>query len=141
MDKGCSKVGFGLRSRHHCFYEKYIHCDIPDDEDIAILICRVQKHRHSVACRRHGQCRFHYPRPPSPITVIAHENLNVRSYQAKLQDVLDSCIAQTDVMCFTETFLKPHQHVGSVWAYHTSKDNSACHTIQQRESEVKRLEE
>ena len=59
--------------------------------------------------------------PPQPITnvvappisgLIKIGHLNVRSYQAKLQE--DSCIAQTDVMCFTETFLKPHQHVGNL---------------------------
>ena len=62
--------------------------------------------------------------PPLPIpNVVAPFNsglikighLNVRSYQAKLQDVSeDICIAQTDVMCFTESFLKPHEHVGSL---------------------------
>ena len=51
----------------------YIHCDIPDDEHLAKLVCKVQKHRHSVTCRRHGHCRFHYPRPPSPVTVVARE--------------------------------------------------------------------
>ena len=33
-----------------------------------------QKHRHSATCRRHGKCRFHYPRPPSPETVTAHQS-------------------------------------------------------------------
>lgn len=56
------------------FIERYIHCDIPEDEELAELVCRVQKHRHSATCRRHGHCRFHYPRPPSPLTVIARES-------------------------------------------------------------------
>ena len=39
-------------------------------------------------------------------------HLNVRSYLAKLEDVIaDTSIAHTGIMCFTETFLKPHQNV------------------------------
>ena len=73
--KGAPKLGVDSDQDIIDFIEKYIHCDIPDDEDLADLICRVQKHRQSVACRRHGHCCFHYPRPPSPVTVIA-EPLN-----------------------------------------------------------------
>ena len=51
--------------------------------------------------------------PSSGIVKIGH--LNVRSYHAKLEDIMnDTCIAHTDVMCFTETYLKPHQHVDSL---------------------------
>ena len=39
----------------------------------------------------------------------------IKSYQAKLKDFSNvECIAHADVMYFTETFLKPHQHVGSL---------------------------
>ena len=71
--KGAPKLGVDSDKQILAFIDKYIHCDIPQDEHLAELVCKVQKHRHSVTCRRHGHCRFHYPRPPSPVTVVAHE--------------------------------------------------------------------
>ena len=53
------------------FIDQYIKCNIPDDEELSQLVSKVYKHRHSATCRRHGKCRFHYPCPPSPKTVIA----------------------------------------------------------------------
>ena len=55
------------------FIDRYVHCCVPENAELADLVCKVQKHRHSATCRRHGSCRFHYPRPPSPFTVIARE--------------------------------------------------------------------
>ena len=71
--KGAPKLGVDSDEQILAFIDKYIHCDIPQDEYLAELVCKVQKHRHSVTCRRHGHRRFHYPRPPSPVTVVAHE--------------------------------------------------------------------
>ena len=56
------------------FIDKYISCSVPDDKELAQLVSKVQKHRHSATCRRHGKCRFHYPRRPSPETVIARQS-------------------------------------------------------------------
>ena len=56
------------------FIDQYVSCTIPEDADLADLISKVQKHRHSATCRRNGHCKFHYPRPPSPQTVIARES-------------------------------------------------------------------
>ena len=55
------------------FIDRYVHCCVPESAELAELVCKIQKHRHSATCRRHGSCRFHYPRPPSPFTVIARE--------------------------------------------------------------------
>lgn len=55
------------------FIDKYISCSILQDMDLAELVCKVQKHRHSSTCRRNGHCRFNYPRPPSPHTLVARE--------------------------------------------------------------------
>ena len=62
--------------------------------------------------------------PPQPVpnvvalpntSIIQIGHLNVRSYQAKLKDISnDTCIAYTEVMCFTEIFLKPNEHVESL---------------------------
>ena len=56
------------------FIDQYVTCNIPADEELAQLVSKVQKHRHSATCRRHGKCRFHYPHPPSPKTVIARQS-------------------------------------------------------------------
>ena len=47
----------------------------------------MQKHRHSTTCRRHGSCRFHYPHPPSPLTVIACESHGAHLPEEKLKDI------------------------------------------------------
>ena len=72
--KNAPMLGIDLDEDIVAFIEKYIHCDIPEDEELAELVCKVQKHRHSATCRSHGHCRFHYPRPPSPLTIIARES-------------------------------------------------------------------
>ena len=56
------------------FIDQYVKCSIPEEEELAQLVTKVQKHRHSATCRRHGKCRFHYPRPPSPETIIARQS-------------------------------------------------------------------
>ena len=55
------------------FIDEYIACSIPNQEPhLKELLLHVQKHSHSVACRKHGQnCRFGYPRPPINNTVVA----------------------------------------------------------------------
>lgn len=54
-------------------------------------------------------------------------HLNVRSYLAKWEDILiDKHIAHTDVMCFTETFLQPHQHVHNLSLNHSSSVLFRC---------------
>ncbi|MES9883788.1 MAG: hypothetical protein ABW185_23290 [Sedimenticola sp.] len=55
------------------FVDKHITCSIPgDDEDLSNLLGHVQKHTHSVACRKHGKkCRFHFPRPLVRRTIAA----------------------------------------------------------------------
>ena len=56
---------------------------------------------------------------PQVVSLLKHDwikigHLNVRSYMAKQEDVkCDLTMSHVAIMCFTETFLKPHQHVGS----------------------------
>ena len=73
--KGAPKLGVNTDQEVCDFIDRYIRCDVPeDDEVLALLVSKVQKHRHSPTCRRNGSCRFRYPRPPSPATVVAREN-------------------------------------------------------------------
>ena len=40
-------------------------------EDVAMAVKEVNQHKHSKTCRKHGtKCRFNYPKPPSPHTII-----------------------------------------------------------------------
>ena len=50
-----------------------MQCGVPTDAEVAEVVTKVQKHRHSNTCRRNGRCRFRYPHPPSPRTVIARQ--------------------------------------------------------------------
>ena len=59
------------------FIDKYISCAKPTveaDEEMAELVAN-QMHRHSHTCRkgRKFQCRFGFPKPPMPSTVILDE--------------------------------------------------------------------
>ncbi|KAI8484274.1 hypothetical protein Bbelb_380590 [Branchiostoma belcheri] len=47
------------------FIDKYQTCEMTPDS------AKFQQHKHSTSCRRHGGCRFSYPRPPSRETIIA----------------------------------------------------------------------
>ena len=38
------------------FIDQYISCTIPEDTELAEVVCKVQKHRHSSTFRRNGQC-------------------------------------------------------------------------------------
>ena len=48
------------------FVDKHVSCALPEDnEGLAELLLLVQRHTHSLTCRKHGEaCRFHFPRLP-----------------------------------------------------------------------------
>lgn len=46
-------------------------CSSSDDDSLRDLLLHVQRHTHSIACKKHGQaCRFHFPRHPVRKTVV-----------------------------------------------------------------------
>lgn len=55
------------------FIDRYQHCRVPDDEELALKVLSLQKHTHSPSCRRNNKCRFRFPQPPSLSTLIARE--------------------------------------------------------------------
>jgi hypothetical protein len=58
------------------FIDKYQKCDFPsNDEQLCDLVKQLQVHKHSQTCRKTGtgMCRFGFPKPPSPSTLIARE--------------------------------------------------------------------
>ena len=80
------------------FIDKYIKCNIPDDEELSQLVSKVQKHRHSATCRRHGKCRFHYPRPPSPETVIARQSTAATYPQEQAEQAVKALAAVQKIL-------------------------------------------
>ena len=58
------------------------------------------------------------PSEPIPMVLSLPSNnwmkighLNVYSHLAKQEDISDQAMRQTNIMCFTETFRRPHQHI------------------------------
>ena len=71
--EGAPKYGIDSDQIICDFIEKYITCEIPDDEDFKEMVILLQQHSHSAYCRKHGSCRFNFPKPPSPCTLLASE--------------------------------------------------------------------
>ena len=58
-------------------------------KDVSAIVKEVNKHHHTKTCRKYGnQCRFNYPKPPSPFTIIA-QPLNEKD-SAKKNKILRS---------------------------------------------------
>ena len=72
--KDAPKIGYSDKEDVTTFIGKYVSCLLPEtDEELYILVQNLQIHHHSQTCRRKGSCRFNYPKPPSPCTIILHE--------------------------------------------------------------------
>ena len=54
--------------------DELISCRLPDQEEkpLGPIVEEVQKHKHTKSCRKYnGNCRYGFPKLPSPITLIA----------------------------------------------------------------------
>ena len=72
--KDAPKLGYSREDDVKFFIDKYISCALPDSEpELRDLVESLQIHRHSHTCRRKKGCRFNYPKPPSPYTMISNE--------------------------------------------------------------------
>ena len=74
--KDAPKIDIESDEKCIAFINKYISCTIPDrDEDVELydLVVSRQIHHHTRTCKKNKNksCRFGYPRPPSPETLIA----------------------------------------------------------------------
>ena len=67
------------------FIDKYQSCHIPEAEGkLKDMVLSLLKHKHSSTCRKHGACRFKFPRMPSENTIIASEPEDPESKKQKL---------------------------------------------------------
>ena len=80
------------------FIDQYVKCSIPDDEELAQLVSKVQRHRHSATYRRHGKCCFHYPSPPSPETVIACQSTAATHSEEQAEQAVKALVAVWKVL-------------------------------------------
>ena len=72
--KDAPKLGYSDEKDVKSFIDNYVLCSLPKhDEELQNLVESLQVHRHSQSCRRKAGCRFHYPKPPSPSSVITHQ--------------------------------------------------------------------
>ena len=72
--KDAPKLGYSDEEDVTAFIDKHVSCLLPKtDEELCTLVQSLQIHHHSQTCRRKGSCRFNYPKPPSPYTIISHE--------------------------------------------------------------------
>ena len=72
--KNAPKLGYSDEEDVTAFIDKHVSCSLPEtDEELRTLVESLQIHHHSQTCRRKGSCRFNYPKPPSPSTIISHE--------------------------------------------------------------------
>ncbi|XP_060571765.1 uncharacterized protein LOC132729947 [Ruditapes philippinarum] len=63
------------------FVDQYIHCTLPhNDDQLLNLVSTLQKHSHTRSCRKGLQfCRYHFPKPPVPYTLLVTEEDKVTS--------------------------------------------------------------
>ena len=72
--KDSPKLGYSKEEDVKEFIDRYVSCSLSEsDEELRNLVESLQVHRHSQSCRRTTGCRFKYPKPPSPSTLISHQ--------------------------------------------------------------------
>ena len=72
--KDAPKLGYSDDRDVKSFIDNYISCSLPEsDKQLRDLVESLQVHHHSQSCRRKAGCRFKYPKPPSPCTLISCE--------------------------------------------------------------------
>ena len=72
------------------FIDQYISCKLPaEDGKLRELVSLLQQHKHSSYCKRNKTCRFRFPKPPSPKTIItkADPETDVEHSKAVLKKV------------------------------------------------------
>ena len=96
--KDAPKYGVDSNEDVCAFIDQYVSCAIPaNDCKLKELVLMVQRHRHSSYCKRNKHCRFNFPHPPSPSTVIASPCNDSEVYEkaqsvlSKVRQVLPDC--------------------------------------------------
>ena len=97
--KDAPKIGYSSKKDVQEFIDRYITCSISENDDtLKDLVQSLQIHNHPPICRRKGKCRFNYPKPPSPQTIVSGEPIENIQLQiefatniaASVKEVLES---------------------------------------------------
>ena len=101
--KDTPQLGQGSDAEVCEFIDRYVQCSIPENSDFAKFVTKSQMHRYSSTCRKGGKCRFHYPRPPSPYTMIAREEASQANSEQDVRDGHKALSAVYDLINCTDT--------------------------------------
>ena len=72
--KDAPKLTYSTDEEVILFIDKYSTCALPDETtELYNLVNKLQRHCCSSRCRRYGHCRFNFPKPPTPKTIIGKE--------------------------------------------------------------------
>ena len=85
--KDAPKFGVDEDSEVTDFIDQYITCAKPQGGKLRELVLLLQEHKHSTYCKRGKTCRFHFPQPPSPITLIAKSDTDPDELKAAQQNL------------------------------------------------------
>ena len=83
-------------------------------EDVVKIVTEVNTHCHSCTCIKHGtDCRFKYPRPPAPYTIIAEPLENIEPAEAKKifkkhKEVITAVIDAMECSTIVEELMKKY---------------------------------
>ena len=80
--KDAPRFGIDNDSEVVNFIDQYITCAKPEDGKLRELVLLLQEHKHSSYCKKGKTCRFHFPQPPSPITLIAKSDFDQNELKA-----------------------------------------------------------
>jgi hypothetical protein len=90
-------------------------CNLPGDSNPELdkIVREVQVHNHSKTCKKYDtECRFEYPHPPSPHTVIATYILDdptdqvLKTLKSKAREIMTKVKLPSKVMLMTTSHLK-----------------------------------
>ena len=72
--KDAPKLTYSTDEEVTSFIDKYSTCALPNEStELYTLVNKLQRHCCSSRCRRYGHCRFNFPKPPTPQTIIGKE--------------------------------------------------------------------
>ena len=99
------------------FVDKYLTCNI-DNEETASFV-NLQTHKHSRTCRKKGKpiCRFGFPLPPFPRTMLLYPlEEEVEKYKKKYSELQKACVCvcvcvYSGLMSFSTIFQSCHDGV------------------------------
>ena len=110
-------------------------CEALVGKDVARAVKEVNQHRHSKTCRKYGgTCRFDYPKPPAPFTMIVQPLVDSDS-KRRQKKLTDSSRIIANVM----TVLDDEDNLKKIMVDYDKDSEDAAEYKINREERIKRL--